>query len=466
MSQQQEGSPLGYQVLVEQLTEIYEQYAEWGKVTTSFIKARADEVNAQVAAARNPNDAPLAQRIVQEYIKELHKKNRELGKFYREYNQAYYRIRWDVLCKSPDGTAFEAQCREARTQCLATMDELSQFIERVVAQCKKVLANPKVESENNTGNPSSMGADPTPTMETPSQVTAQRKVKATKQAESPTQSLEPTMVELNSMVGLDAVKRDIAELVNFLKIQQLRRTKGMPTTNIALHSVFYGNPGTGKTSVARVLSRIYNSLNLLSKGHLIETDRAGLVAGYVGQTALKVNEVVNSALGGVLFIDEAYSLTVGQGWDYGREAIEALLKQMEDHRDDLIVIVAGYTDKMDEFLSSNPGLRSRFTRYFRFDDYSPSELTAIFERFATRDHYRLTPQAREVIDQVFAAAHQNRDETFGNARLARNLFERALSNQANRLVSVPNLTPEMLSTLDAPDILASIASFSWERSLQ
>ena len=181
-------------------------------------------------------------------------------------------------------------------------------------------------------------------------------------------------------------------------------------------------------------------------------DRAGLVAGYIGQTALKVKEVVASALGGILFIDEAYSLTVGQGWDYGQEAIDALIKSMEDHRDDLIVVVAGYTDKMNAFLSSNPGLRSRFNKYFNFEDYAPPQLVEIFARFCTRAGYQVSPTTRDELMKVFSVLFETRDETFGNGRLARNLFELTISNQANRIVGLTNLSVENLSTITTDDL--------------
>jgi AAA+ superfamily predicted ATPase len=269
-------------------------------------------------------------------------------------------------------------------------------------------------------------------------------------------SLGTILAELNSLVGLDAVKTDVTQLVNYLKVQQLKHSKGMRSVPISLHHVFYGNPGTGKTSVARLLAQIYQSLGILSKGHLVETDRSGLVAGYLGQTALKVNEVVSKALGGILFIDEAYSLTK-RGDSYGDEAIEVLIKQMEDHRDDLIVIVAGYTDKMDEFLSSNPGLHSRFNKYLKFQDYSPAELAAIFERFASKEDMHLSPEAREKLLSVFQSAYNTRDNTFGNGRYARNLYEQIITRQANRIISLSNVTDLNLSTIEAEDVPTEVS---------
>lgn len=267
------------------------------------------------------------------------------------------------------------------------------------------------------------------------------------------QSTDELMHELNSLTGLEQVKNDVTQLINFLKVQQLREARGMTTAPISRHLVFYGNPGTGKTTVARLLAHIYKSLNILSKGHLVETDRSSLVAGYVGQTALKVKEVVDKALGGILFIDEAYTLSSNNtGADYGQEAIDTLLKLMEDNRDDLIVVVAGYTDKMSSFLSSNPGISSRFNKYLNFDDYDPSQLVSIFESVCAKASFQLSPAAREKIEALFTLLYEERDETFGNGRLARNLFERAINNQANRIVSMANINEQVLSTIEADDI--------------
>lgn len=268
-------------------------------------------------------------------------------------------------------------------------------------------------------------------------------------------TLDELLEELKLLIGLDNIKKDVSELVNFIRIQQMRQVKGMAGVPISRHLVFLGNPGTGKTTVARLLSQIYRALGIVSKGHLIETDRSGLVAGYLGQTALKVKDVVNQALGGVLFIDEAYAL-VGGDQDYGQEAIDTLIKLMEDNRDDLIVVVAGYTEKMNHFLLSNPGLKSRFNKFFLFDDYSPQQLLLIFELFCKNSGFVLTSDASKKVAAVFQLLYDMRDKTFGNARLARNVFEHALNNQANRIISISHITEDILSTLDASDIPGEI----------
>lgn len=267
-----------------------------------------------------------------------------------------------------------------------------------------------------------------------------------------TKNLDELLTELSSLIGLDRVKNDVAQLVNFLKVQKMREEKGMAVQPLSRHLVFYGNPGTGKTTVARLLSQIYKSLGILSKGHLVETDRAGLVAGYVGQTALKVREVVSQAIGGVLFIDEAYTLNTGGDNDFGREAIDTLLKMMEDNRDDLIVVVAGYTDKMSLFLQTNPGLRSRFNKYLEFDDYTPEQLVQIFELFCKNGGYRLASSTHDDLIRLFSVLYETRDETFGNGRLSRNLYEMTINNQANRIVSLPEVDDEILSTIEEMDI--------------
>jgi hypothetical protein len=268
----------------------------------------------------------------------------------------------------------------------------------------------------------------------------------------PPRPLEELLAELDALVGLDRVKADVRQLINFLKVQRLREEQGLKPLPASRHLVFYGNPGTGKTTVARLVSQIYRTLGVLRRGHLVETDRAGLVAGYVGQTAIKVREATTRALGGVLFIDEAYTLSTGGANDFGQEAIETLLKMMEDHRDELVVIVAGYTGRMQEFLDSNPGLRSRFNKHVHFDDYDEQQLARIFKTFCEKADFRLTPDAEAALASVFKVLTASRDETFGNARTARNLFEATLSKQANRLVSLPKVDKEILSTIEAADI--------------
>ena len=264
-------------------------------------------------------------------------------------------------------------------------------------------------------------------------------------------SLDDLLNELNGLIGLDSVKNDVTQLVNFLRVQQMRKSSGMAATAVSRHLVFYGNPGTGKTTVARLIAQIYHALGILKRGHLIETDRSGMVAGYVGQTALKVREIVESAIGGVLFIDEAYTLA-GSGHDYGQEAIDMLLKLMEDHRDDLIVVVAGYPDKMTGFIASNPGLRSRFNKYLHFADYEPEQLLSIYELFCKNSGFKLTPKARTKAQLLFQTLYNVRDESFGNARVARNIFEQTINHQANRIIAIPKVTDEVLGTIEALDV--------------
>ncbi|MBW4602846.1 MAG: AAA family ATPase [Calothrix sp. FI2-JRJ7] len=265
--------------------------------------------------------------------------------------------------------------------------------------------------------------------------------------------LEAISNKLNHLVGMQNVKNEVNTLINFLKIQKLREEKGLNKISVTLHSVFCGPPGTGKTTVARLMGEIYHELGILSKGHLIETDRSGMVAGYVGQTAVKVNNLIESALDGVLFIDEAYALkSQGSGNDFGQEAIDTLLKRMEDHRDRLVVIVAGYADEMSRFINSNPGLQSRFNKYFYFDDYEPQELLSIFEEVCQKNHFNLNEASREGLLNKFQDLYTTRDKNFGNGRLVRNIFEKTIEKQANRLVMLSGVSKEEMMTIMPEDI--------------
>lgn len=279
--------------------------------------------------------------------------------------------------------------------------------------------------------------------------------------------IKKILAELDSMTGLTQVKEEIHDLVNLLKVQKLRKAQGLANPSVNKHLVFSGNPGTGKTTVARMLAGLYTSLGVISKGQLVEVDRSGLVSGYIGQTAARTLEVVESALGGVLFIDEAYTLTAGKGeGDFGQEAVDTLLKAMEDHRDDLIVIVAGYPDLMEEFLNSNPGLKSRFNKFIYFEDYTAAEELEILEDMCAKQQYRLTPQARDAALNFFTQRLEEKPQNYANARDVRNYLEQAIVNHAGRVVketlSGENVSPEILPSgsdsrkLPSREILSTI----------
>jgi len=266
-------------------------------------------------------------------------------------------------------------------------------------------------------------------------------------------SLEELLSELNSFVGIESVKKQMGSLVNYLKIQKLRKDRGFETSSISLHSVFYGSPGTGKTTIARLLGKLFKALGFVSNGHVIETDRSGMVAGYVGQTATKVDELIKKSLDGILFIDEAYTLKPeGADNDFGQEAIDILLKRMEDYRDRLIVIVAGYPEEMKRFLNSNPGLISRFNRYFIFEDYLPDQLLQIFIRYTNDSGYSLTKQAENVVKDLFEKYYLQKGKTFGNARLARNTFEKTIENMSDRLSKITDINNDILTVILEEDI--------------
>lgn len=289
------------------------------------------------------------------------------------------------------------------------------------------------------------------------------------------ETLEILINQLNAMVGLEKVKGTVSQLIHFNTIRQIRNERGLAQMPMTQHMVFYGNPGTGKTTVARMIAKIYHHLGLLSKGHLVEVDRSGLVAGYVGHTALKVKDVVKQAKGGVLFIDEAYALTYKRSEnDFGWEAVDTLIKAMEDEREDLVVIVAGYTEPMTYFINSNPGLKSRFNRFIDFEDYTGEQLLQIYQKMAREAGYETTEEALEYAEGFFEEKALNKSEqttigfnasfkkrmpvvegvNFSNARMVRNFLETAVMNQADRIYDEQLLTDEELCTIEYEDVRA------------
>lgn len=289
-----------------------------------------------------------------------------------------------------------------------------------------------------TGQPAAAGDTPTPAGADPLP------------EPEPAEPIEDLLAELDGLIGLDAVKEEVRLLSALLRVQKLRAERGLPVIDSTKHLVFSGNPGTGKTTVARLLSRIYRSLDVVERGHLTEVDRSGLVAGFVGQTATKVTDVFERADGGVLLIDEAYSLLRGGEKDFGREAIDAIVKNVEDRRDSMVVILAGYPKEMAELVAANPGFSSRFPKTILFPDYSDDELLAIFELIADKGRYELDEPARDATVAWFGA--HDRGHGFGNGRLARNLFEAAVARHATRLVDVADPTDAELTVLEAADI--------------
>lgn len=309
----------------------------------------------------------------------------------------------------------------------------------------------RVPTNNKTIIDNSLLNQSKPVIETAKKI-IKPKVEKPKQKEISEPNNNGYLDTLNNLIGLNEVKNEVTALVNFLKIQREREKRGMKSVGLSYHCVFTGNPGTGKTTVARILANIYKSLGILETGHLVETDRSGLVAEYVGQTAIKTNNIIDSALGGVLFIDEAYSLVQGSGNDYGREAISTLLKRMEDDRDNLVVILAGYSDDMKSFIDSNPGLQSRFNRYIHFSDYNAAELKQIFLQNVEKNQYKLDFNGAKKLDEILTYAVEHKDKNFGNGRFVRNLFEKTIQNQAMRLSRSPRITADELSTITENDL--------------
>lgn len=330
----------------------------------------------------------------------------------------------------------------------ACADSLSLFCDKSgVAGGKTTLDVNDFVTRRTDGSPVPTGK---PADEKPVSAAGEKK---TEEAAPEPEKLEDVLAELDALCGLEKVKEDVKSLINLVKVRKLREEAGLPVPPMSLHMVFLGNPGTGKTTVARLLARIYHSIGVLSKGQLVEVDRSGLVAGFVGQTALKTQEVISKALGGVLFIDEAYALTNQDSPnDFGQEAVEVILKGMEDNRSDLIVIVAGYTDLMRDFIHSNPGLESRFNKYFCFEDYNGAQLAEIFRAQCKKNGYTLDEATDQAAGEAFELMYQQRDENFGNARDVRNIFESAIARQANRVAAMENPTKEELMALTIDDL--------------
>ncbi len=265
-------------------------------------------------------------------------------------------------------------------------------------------------------------------------------------------SLGEAIARLNKLEGLSLVKSQVCDWIDQIKVFKMRKERGMPVPDMSYHLVFTGNPGTGKTTVARLMAQIYCALGILSEGHLVEVDRSDLIAGYVGQTAIKTREVLKKAYGGVLFIDEAYSLAKGGGTDFGQEAVDTILKEMEDKRNNLVVIVAGYENLMQNYIDSNPGLRSRFKNYIQFADYTGKELYNIFLGMCNGSQYLVTSAAREALLVYFNDLYAKRDKNFGNGRHVRNVFENIITRQSKRVAKLVNPSDDDLTTIDVHDL--------------
>ncbi len=330
--------------------------------------------------------------------------------------------------------------------------EETAYISNVSNVLKRAAASENITLFDETIMPTGGKAEPVQLRSESGAVTA-KAPSAKEESTEPVESVEDLLAELDELVGMEQIKKDVRSLINLIKVRKLRQENGLAVPDLSLHMVFTGNPGTGKTTVARLLSRLYKAIGVLENGTLVEVDRSALVAGYVGQTALKTREALDKALGGILFIDEAYSLAPeGNGNDFGKEAIETILKVMEDERDELVVIAAGYPEPMERFISSNPGLESRFGKYFHFEDYNGEQLFEIFLSQCKKNEYAPDEAASEYAKKLFTELYENRDDNFGNARDVRNIFEKAVARHSDRVAAMNAPTRDDLLTLIEADL--------------
>ncbi len=347
---------------------------------------------------------------------------------------------------------FQSLCESILLLFAAVDDQITRREADYVEVCVGVLRNYSGEPTSPAEPKAPPQGDPFPGAARSAGQTEPQAQEPERKEEAPEETVEELLAQLDELCGLEQVKKDVHSMINLIKVRKLRQENGLPVPPMSLHLVFLGNPGTGKTTVARLMAKLYHAIGVLPKGQLVEVDRSGLVAGYVGQTAIKTQQVIDRALGGVLFIDEAYSLTSQKGEnDFGKEAIEVLLKNMEDHRDELIVIVAGYVDLMSDFISSNPGLESRFNKYFYFDDYNGEQLYQIFCSQCKKNGYEPDQEALAYARSYFDKLYQQRNVNFGNARDVRNLFETLIVTQSDRVSRLENPTVEDLMEVTVED---------------
>lgn len=332
-------------------------------------------------------------------------------------------------------------------------DFLIQFAQGVISSDQQISTNEMqfITELSNEINSNNFG-EKLEITKTKGHINSETNISSAKNTDNDT--IDSVLSELDSYTGMDGIKKDVRTLINTLKIQKQRESQGLSTVKPSLHMVFTGPPGTGKTTVARIMGKVFKSLGVLSSGHLVEVDRSGLVAGYVGQTAIKVDEAIEKAKNGVLFIDEAYTLSPSDGNDsFGQEAIDTILKRMEDMRDSLVVIVAGYQEEMQRFIESNPGFKSRFNKYISFEDYKPAELIEIFKAIVTKNKYQASEELLVLLQKKFEDIYDSRTKSFGNGRVVRNIFEKIVENQSNRLASLErDLTETDLTTLLPEDL--------------